>query len=258
MTRQAATDFAWHSIREDARRHSEHEPILASFYHAAVLSHRSLEEALAYVLAGLFEGGALPAMLIQQVITEMLAEEPAIGAAIRADIEAWLDRDPACDSRLMPLLYFKGFHALETHRVVNRLWQQQRRWLAWSLHNRVASVCDVDIHPGAHFGSGIMIDHATGLVAGETTVVGDCVSILHSVTLGGVGIGKGPRHPIIERGVLISAGAKVLGPVRVGEGAKIGAGSVVLRDVAAHSSVAGVPAKVIGTPSSELPAIDMT
>ena len=253
----AMNDTIWHSIRNDAHACSKREPILASFFHVSVLNHASLDDALAFVLASHLESRNLPAMLICDVVTEALQADPSISVSMRSDIDAWRSRDPACRSYLMPLLYFKGFHALQAHRIVHWLWQNARPWLAWSLHNQVAGTCDVDIHPGARFGAGIMIDHATGLVAGETVVVGDCVSMLHSVTLGGSGTGTGSRHPTIGSGVLISAGAKVLGPVTVGDGAKIGAGSVVLEDVPAHTSVAGVPARVLGRARHERPAVEM-
>ena len=180
-----------------------------------------------------------------------------IRSAMRTDLTAVFDRDSACESFHLPLLYFKGFHALQLHRVANWLWSQNRRSLALLMQSRASMKFGVDIHPAARFGVGIMLDHATGLVVGETAVVGNQVSILQSVTLGGTGKEHGDRHPKIGDGVLISAGAKILGNIAVGEGAKIGAGSVVLRDVPPHTTVAGVPAKVVGKPDSDLPALNM-
>jgi serine O-acetyltransferase len=157
----------------------------------------------------------------------------------------------------MPFLFFKGYHALQSYRAAHWLWQQGRECLALFLQNRISQVFDVDIHPGARIGRGVMIDHATGVVIGETVVLEDNVSMLHGVTLGGSGCGKGDRHPKIRAGVLIGVGAKILGNIEIGEGAKIGAGSVVLDAVAAHTTVAGVPAKLIGRPRGDEPSRDM-
>ena len=167
------------------------------------------------------------------------------------------DRDSACTELSVPFLYFKGFHALQTHRVTHWLWEQGRESLALFFQNRMSAEFGVDIHPAAQLGYGIMLDHATGLVIGETAVVGNNVSILQSVTLGGTGKDEGDRHPKICDGVLISAGATILGNICVGEGAKVGAGSVVLEAVPPHTTVAGVPAKIVGRPSTEQPAMEM-
>jgi serine O-acetyltransferase len=196
-------------------------------------------------------------MTVREVFEEALSADPGIGVAMRADIKAYKDRDPACDKFTMPFLYFKGFHALQAQRVSHWLWQQQRQPLALYLQNQISQVFGVDIHPGARIGQGIMIDHATGVVVGETAVIGDDVSMLHAVTLGGSGCQGGDRHPKIGSGVLISAGAKILGGITVGDGAKVGAGSVVLESVPAHTTVAGVPAKVVGRPQCEAPALNM-
>lgn len=176
---------------------------------------------------------------------------------MRADIRAITERDPAATRFSEPLLYFKGFHALQTHRVAHWLWSEGRRELALFLQSRASEVFGVDIHPAARIGKGILVDHATGVVVGETAVVEDNVSILHEVTLGGTGKDCGDRHPKVRHGVLIGAGAKILGNVEVGEGAKIGAGSVVLEDVPAHATVAGVPAKVVGIAEGDEPARTM-
>ncbi len=251
------SDQLWQVILAEARQLSLAEPILASFYHACIINHKNLASALSYYLAAKLDSAAVPAMLIRQVINEAIASQPYIISAACADIYAYYERDPACDQYAMPLLYFKGFHAIQAYRVAHFLWHQDRRGLARFLQHRIATLFDVDIHPAAQLGCGVMVDHATGLVIGETAVVADNVSMLHSVTLGGSGTGSGRRHPFIEEGVLISAGAKVLGSIRVGRGAKIAAGSVVLNDVAAHTTVAGVPAVPVGKPAGDSPALDM-
>jgi serine O-acetyltransferase len=173
------------------------------------------------------------------------------------DLRAVRERDPACRSYLQPFLYFKGFVALEASRVAHSLWKQGREILAFHLQNRISEILQVDIHPAACLGLGLFLDHATGIVIGETTVIGDRVSILQSVTLGGNGKERGNRHPKIGRGVLISVGAKILGNIRVGEEARIAAGSVVLNDVPAHTTVAGVPARIVRGPACIEPAMAM-
>jgi serine O-acetyltransferase len=188
---------------------------------------------------------------------QAIAADPEILAQMRADIRATLERDPATEHALIPFLWYKGFHAISLHRLAHSLWKSGRRELATHLQSLMSEHLAVDIHPAASFGVGILLDHATGFVAGETAVVGDNVSFLHEVTLGGTGKARGDRHPKIRSGVLIGAGAKILGNITVGEGAKIGAGSVVLKDVAPHTSVAGVPAVVIGRTSVDAPALDM-
>jgi serine O-acetyltransferase len=236
---------------------AEREPILASFLHATILNHDRLEDALSYHLAGKLEGPSLSSMALREVMDAALASDPEIGEALRADIRAVRDRDPACNDFCVPLLYFKGFHALESSRIAHWLWTHDRRSLALHLQNRISQVFGVDIHPGARIGRGLFIDHGTGVVIGETAVVDDDVSMLHEVTLGGTGKHGGDRHPKIGRGVLISTGAKILGNVTVGEGAKIGAGSIVLSDIPPHVTAVGVPARVVGRPASEQPALEM-
>ena len=254
---RAALDPLWQSIREEVAGDVEREPILASFLHATVLNHKSLEDALAFLLAGKLECPALPAMLVRELIADAVEASPGIGQSIRADIRATRDRDPAAKKFSVPFLYFKGFHALQTHRVAHCLWHEGRQSLALFLQNRTSEVFGVDIHPAARVGNGILIDHATSVVIGETAVIEDNVSILHEVTLGGTGKAEGDRHPKVRHGVLIGAGAKILGNVEVGRGAKVGAGSVVLEDVPPHCTVAGVPAQIIGTPNVDEPALEM-
>ncbi|UTA49624.1 serine O-acetyltransferase [Simiduia sp. 21SJ11W-1] len=247
----------WQIMRDEARTFSKDEPALASFYHGAVLNHPTLCSALSYTLALKLDSANLPAILLRQVIDEALAAEPAIVQAVTRDVQACLERDPACHYAVMPLLFFKGFQALQGYRIAHWLWRHERRALAMYFQNQIAETFSVDIHPAAKLGAGIMMDHATGIVIGETAVVADNVSMLHGVTLGGSGYVKGDRHPKVGKGVLISAGAKLLGNIAIGAGAKIAAGSVVLSSVPAGNTVAGVPAKIVGAPKSPNPASQM-
>jgi serine O-acetyltransferase len=254
---RSGPDPVWKEIREEAAREVQREPILASFLHATILNHETLEDALSFRLAGKLGSVSLSSMLIREVIDEALREAPEIGAAARIDIRAVHERDPACNALSEPLLYRKGFHALESFRVSHWLWGRGRRALALHLQNRISQVFGADIHPAARLGAGIFIDHATGVVIGETAVVEDNVSMLHGVTLGGTGKETGDRHPKVRRGVLISASATILGNVEVGEGAKVGAGSVVLSDVPPHSTAVGVPARIVGAVETPEPALEM-
>jgi len=250
-------DPIWDKIREETRVSAANEPILASFLHAAILHHDELECALSFHLANQLDSPSASAMMLREVMLAAFNSSNEIRCAIRDDLTAIIERDSACHEYHLPFLYFKGFQALQTHMVAHWLWQHGRQPLALFLQSRMSQKFGVDIHPAARFGHGVMLDHATGLVVGETAVVGNQVSILQSVTLGGTGKEDGDRHPKIGDGVLISAGAKILGNINVGEGAKVGAGSVVLRDVPPHTTVAGVPARVVGTPGSDVPALDM-
>lgn len=250
-------DPVWETIREEAQYEASREPILASFLHATILKHNRLEDALSFHLASKLPTETLSPMLIREVIDEALNDDPTIGAAVRADINAVRDRDPATDCLSIPLLYYKGWHAIQSYRIGHWLWKQGREPLALFLQNRISEVFGVDIHPAARIGKGVMIDHGTSVVIGETAVVEDNVSMLHEVTLGGTGKEHGDRHPKIRHGVLIGAGAKILGNVEVGEGAKVGACSVVLEDVPPHCTVAGVPAKIVGRPEFDEPALEM-
>ncbi len=247
----------WQTIRTEVERAAQREPLLASFYHSAILAHSEFVQAVSCHLAAKLDTRAVPALVLQDVFEQALRADSDIVEAIYADIRACFERDPACDQYAMPLLYFKGFHALQSYRVAHWLWLQGRCSLALYLQNVISQVFDVDIHPAAVIGRGILIDHATGVVVGETCVIEDDVSMLHSVTLGGSGCSSGDRHPKIRRGVLIAVGAKVLGNIEVGEGAKIAGGSVVLEPVPAHTTVAGVPAVVVGAPRVAQPALEM-
>lgn len=250
-------DPLWQILRQEVSAVSIQEPVLASYFHAAVLSHDSLESALSYALASLLGSEVVSALTLHQVIDKGYAADPAIGERMRRDLLAHYERDPACDKHYIPLLYFKGFHALQAYRIGHWLWQNGRKTMALYIQSRVSEIFAVDIHPAATIGGGIMLDHATGLVVGETAVIEDDVSILHSVTLGGSGIEGGNRHPTIKRGVLISSGAKILGNITVGEGARVGAGSLVLDSVPPHATVAGVPARLVGGLLDSDPALNM-
>ncbi len=250
-------DPVWQRILEETREQARAEPILAGYLHATILNHSTLEHALSFHLANQLDSPAASALLLREVMEEAFRDDCCLRKTVRADLLAVLERDSACSELYIPFLYFKGFHALQTHRVAHWLWHQGRHSLALFFQNRMSSEFGVDIHPAAKLGHGLMLDHATGLVIGETAVVGNNVSILQSVTLGGTGKEDGDRHPKIGDGVLISAGAKILGNIRVGNGAKVGAGSVVLEEVPPHTTVAGVPAKIVGRPASEAPALEM-
>jgi serine O-acetyltransferase len=251
-------DPVWARIRGEAEALVRREPAMASFVTAAILHHDTLESAVAHRIADRLDHPDVPEAALRQAFDDALAAEPEIGAAIRVDIAAVADRDPACNGMLDPVLYFKGFHAIQAHRFAHRLWLVGRRDIALYLQSRVSAALQVDIHPAVPFGRGIFIDHATGVVIGATAVIEDDVSILQGVTLGGTGKEVGDRHPKIRRGVLVGAGAKVLGNIEVGEGSRIAAGSVVLKAVPPCMTVAGVPAKVVGTaPCAEQPGRSM-
>lgn len=240
-------DAVWDALRAEAQADADAEPLLRKFYVDLVLSRPSLEAALAaHLSAKLCVPGALPQDALRDLLAAALAAHPEAARAARADLLAARDRDPACDRMLHCFLYYKGFLALQAHRAAHALWADGRAAAALLLQSRASEVFGVDIHPGARVGSGILFDHATGVVIGETAVVGNDVSILHGVTLGGTGKESGDRHPKVGDGVLIGAGASVLGNVRIGAGAKIGAGAVVLRDVPEGTTAVGNPAKAIG------------
>ncbi len=253
----ASCDPIWSALRVQAEQLAESEPELASIAHATILKHDLLEEALSYLLAKKIGGEDLSPMQLREMFQDAFAAEPAMGEAVRADLSAVFQRDPACHSYVQAFLFFKGFHALQSYRVAHFLWNQGRKLVALFIQNRMSDLYAVDIHPAARLGRGIMIDHATGVVIGETAVVGDDVSMLHGVTLGGTGKENEDRHPKIGRGVLLSVGAKALGNIEIGEYSRVGAVSVVLKPVPPHTTVAGVPARVIGKAGSARPSQDM-
>ncbi len=239
------TDSLWKTIRESTLNYASNEPILASFLHATILNHDSLEAALSYHLASQLQSPTASALSIREVIQQALDDDAEIADAVRADIAAIHDRDSACPDLAVPFLYYKGFHALQCYRVAHWLWSQGRESMALYLQNRISVEFGVDIHPAAKIGKGVMLDHATGIVIGETAVIEDNVSIMQSVTLGGTGKACGDRHPKVRKGVLIGAGAEILGNIEIGECSQVAAGSVVLKSVKAKTIVAGVPAKEV-------------
>lgn len=241
-----STDQTWPRMRVEAATAAAREPALASFLHATILNHATFEAALSYRLAQKLSDQEMNAMLWREVCASAYADAPAIVDAALADILAVYDRDPACREYAQPFLNFKGYLALQAQRVANWLWRRDRTPLALYLQSRMSELFQVDIHPATVIGRGVFIDHGTGVVIGETAVIEDDVSIMQGVTLGGTGKEVGDRHPKIRRGALISVGAKVLGNIEVGAGAKVAAGSVVLHDVPPNCTVAGVPAKPVG------------
>ncbi len=253
----ASLDPVWSRIRGEAEQVAQDEPLMASLVHAGVLHHSSLERALSYRIAQKLASPEMSELILREIADEAYQDEHQLGFAARADILAVFERDPACHRYLQPLLFFKGFQALQCFRIGHWLWQQRRRDMAYFIQMRTSEVFGVDIHPGARMGNGIMIDHAHSIVIGETASVGNNVSMLHSVTLGGTGKEDGDRHPKIGNGVLIGAGAAVLGNISVGDCSRIAAGSVVLQDVPPCKTVAGVPARIIGEAGCAEPSKSM-
>ncbi len=249
-----AYDPVWDRVRRDAEAAARAEPELAALMFANILNHGKLEHAVCHRLAQRLDHGNVNADLIRQTFLAMVDSEPEHGAVIRADLSAVHDRDPACSRLIDPLLYFKGFHALETYRFAHSLWLAGRRDFALYLQSQSSMVFNIDIHPAAKIGRGIMLDHGSGIVIGETAEIGDHTSLLHSVTLGGSGKEMGDRHPKVGRCVMIGAGSKILGNIHVGDCARIAAGSVVLKDVPPKTTVAGVPARVIGEAGCSAPS----
>ena len=249
-----AVDPVWSRIRAEAEEIAARDPTLGGFIFSTVLNHDTLESALCHRLAQRLDHADVNSELIEQAFQDALEAEPEIGAAARADIVATYDRDPACHRHIEPLLYFKGFQAVQTYRMAHRLWHLGREDFALYLQSQASQVFGVDINPLARIGRGIFFDHATGIVIGETAVLEDDCSLLHSVTLGGTGKEGGDRHPKVRRGVLIGAGAKILGNIEIGHCSRIAAGSVVLHDVPPSRTVAGVPARVVGFAGCDEPA----
>jgi serine O-acetyltransferase len=244
--RDVVEDYVWLKMQEEAKIDVTVEPILSSYYHVSILSQKSLETALANHLAVKLSSVSLPSTTLSDLFVGVFESDKEIMDAMKNDLIAVKERDPACISHVHCFLNFKGFLACQAHRVAHNLWSNGRKVLAVMIQNRVSEVFGVDIHPGAKIGSGILFDHATGIVVGETAVIGNDVSILHGVTLGGTGKAHGDRHPKIGDGVLIGAGTCILGNIKIGDGAKIGAGSVVIKDVPARTTVVGNPAKLVG------------
>jgi serine O-acetyltransferase len=249
-----AYDPLWDRIRREAETAAQSEPELAALIFANILNHARLEHAVCHRLAQRLDHDNVNADLIRQTFLSIVEQAPKFGEIVRADLAAVYDRDPACSRLIDPLLYFKGFHALETQRFAHSLWRASRKDFALYLQSQSSMVFNIDIHPAAKIGRGIMFDHGSGIVIGETAEIGDNSSLLHGVTLGGSGKEMGDRHPKVGRGVMIGAGAKILGNIHVGDCARIAAGSVVLKDVPPKTTVAGVPARVIGEAGCSQPS----
>ncbi|WP_442583576.1 serine O-acetyltransferase [Mesorhizobium sp. ASY16-5R] len=250
-------DPIWSSVRSEALEAVSRDPLLSAFLYSTIINQETLEDAVIHRIAERLDHADVGSDLIRQTFRAMLLETPDWATTVRVDIQAYYDRDPACDRFLMPVLYFKGFHAIQTHRLAHWLWNKGRQDFALYLQSRSSAVFQTDINPAARIGKGIFVDHATGLVVGQTAVIEDDVSILHGVTLGGTGKAGGDRHPKIRYGVLIGAGAKILGNIEVGHCSKIAAGSVVLSPVPHNKTVAGVPARVVGETGCDRPSRQM-
>lgn len=250
-------DPAWDRIVDEAKSSLIKEPLLSSLVHSSILHHRNLEQALSYRVAYKLSTAEIPEQMLREISDEAMRGDGEISSCARADLVAVTERDPACNSFIQPLLFFKGFQAIQAYRVGHCLWKAGRKDMAYYFQSRISEVFNLDIHPAAVIGHGIMIDHAHSIVIGETAVVGNNVSMLHSVTLGGTGKQDDDRHPKIGDGVLIGAGAKVLGNIKVGHSSRIAAGSVVLHDVPPCKTVAGVPAKIVGSAGCDQPSVSM-
>ncbi|PZX57175.1 serine O-acetyltransferase [Cereibacter changlensis] len=255
--RMSTIDPVWQRVCDEAVAAIQAEPLLGGLIHSSLLHHPSMERALAYRFSLKLASGEMSEQILREIADEAFSRDPDLGQMARADIMAVFERDPACHRFLQPILFFKGYQAVQAYRIGHWLWTQGRIDLAYFVQMRVSEVFGVDIHPAAKVGRGLMIDHAHSIVIGETAVVGDNVSMLHSVTLGGTGKEDGDRHPKIGNGVLIGAGAKVLGNIHVGHCSRIAAGSVVLHDVPPCSTVAGVPARVVGEAGCAQPSVTM-
>ncbi len=250
-------DSIWEALRAEAEEAASAERLLGAYLQETILGQKSFDAALSYTLASKLRDEILPSITLRDLFLEVLETEDELRECVRIDLQAVKDRDPAAAGYMTPFLFFKGFHALSAYRFAHYLWCEDRKTLALYLQSLISKVFGVDIHPAATIGHGILIDHGNGVVIGETAVVGNNVSIMQGVTLGGTGKEQGDRHPKVADGVLIASGAKVLGNIKIGEGAKIGAGSVVLKDVKAHCTVVGVPAKTVGACRENAPALGM-
>ena len=240
------TDPVWSRVRVEARGVIRDEPLLGGLFHSSLLHHETFEQALAFRMSIKLASKEMSEQLLREIADQAHADDPEIGRAARADIIAVYDRDPACQTFYQPMLYFKGFQAVQCYRVGNWLWKKDRRDFAYFIQMRVSEIFGVDIHPAARMGRGLLIDHAHSIVIGETAEVGDNVSMLHSVTLGGTGKETGDRHPKVRDGVLLGAGAKILGNIEIGHCSRVAAGSVVLQEVPPCKTVAGIPARIVG------------
>jgi len=256
-TNIAVIDPVWDQITDEARQAVLDEPLIGGFVHACVLHHKSLNRALSYRIAAKLASNEMSMVVVREVVEEAYRTDPELIEVARADLVAIFERDPACHRLLQPILYFKGYQAMQAYRVAHHLWVHGQKDLSYFFQMRASEIFGIDIHPAARIGKGIMIDHAHSIVIGETAVVGDNASMLHSVTLGGTGKEMEDRHPKIGNGVLIGAGAKVLGNIHVGDCSRIAAGSVVLEDVPTCKTVAGIPARIVGEAGCDQPAVSM-
>ncbi|MEP1197976.1 MULTISPECIES: serine O-acetyltransferase [unclassified Tateyamaria] len=256
-TNITAIDPLWEQINDEARQAVVEEPLIGGFVHACILHHKSIEKALSYRIAAKLASNEMSMVVVREIVEEAYQKSPELVDAARSDLVAVYERDPACHRLVQPILYFKGYQAIQAYRVGHFLWTEGHQDLAYFFQMRVSEIFGVDIHPAASIGKGIMIDHAHSIVIGETAVVGNDVSMLHSVTLGGTGKEEEDRHPKIGDGVLIGAGAKVLGNIRVGNCSRIAAGSVVLEEVPPCKTVAGIPARIVGEAGCDQPAVSM-
>ena len=251
----ATIDPVWEQITAEARKAVSDEPLIGGFVHACILHHKTIERALSYRIAAKLASNEMSMVVVREIVEEAYRADSELTEAARADLVAVYERDPACHRLLQPILYFKGYQAMQAYRVAHHLWTNGHRDLAYFFQMRASEIFGIDIHPGARLGKGIMIDHAHSIVIGETAIVGDNVSMLHSVTLGGTGKEDEQRHPNIGDGVLIGAGAKVLGNIHVGNCSRIAAGSVVLEDVPTCKTVAGIPARIVGEAGCDQPSV---
>ncbi len=250
-------DPVWQALLNEAQAVIDSDPAMSGFIYANILNHKSLESAVIHRICERLHRAEFPAEMIRTAFHEMLADDPEWSAIVRVDIAAVYDRDPACSRFIEPILYFKGFHAIQVHRLANWAWKVGRKDFALYLQSQSSQVFQTDINPQAEFGRGIFMDHATGIVVGATAVIGDDVSIMQDVTLGGTGKEGGDRHPKVQNGVLIGAGAKVLGNLNVGECSRIAAGALVVKEVPPKTTVAGVPARVVGVAGCSQPSRTM-
>jgi serine O-acetyltransferase len=247
----------WLCLRQEASDALTAEPSLASMLYSTVLSHDDLASALSYHIARKLGDDAMRGITVREMVQKIYTDDPSLVEFAEADLQAVYERDPAAKGYMQAFMYFKGFLSLQIYRVSHRLWQQGRQTMAHFLQSRVSELFQIDINPAARIGKGVFLDHGTGIVIGETAVVGDDCSILQGVTLGGTGAERGDRHPKVGKGVLLGAGANVLGNITIGDYAKIASGSVVLKPVPAHCTAAGVPAKLINCKTCEDPARQM-